>query len=71
MKVRITFDITDDQRLGIGAIAWGEDPEQRELKPASREEIVGFIENIVHSRLDDVGSTYRQAMDEIVARLSF
>ncbi len=71
MKVRITFDISDDQRLGIGAISWGEDPTERELRPASREEIVDFIEGIVDSRLNDVGDTYRQAMDEVVARLKF
>lgn len=63
MKVRITFDVTDDQRIAISA-SQGEG-----FKPASRDEIVELIDTIVFDRLENLGATYRKAMEDIVSRL--
>ncbi len=64
MKVRITFDVSDDERVAISA-SQGEG-----FKPASREEIVEFVDGIVYNRLRTLGATYREAMDDVIAKLN-
>lgn len=63
MKVRVTFDVTDQQRLGIGAATSGQ------FRPATREEIDAFIEVVVTDRLNDLAAVVQRQTDEIVAKI--
>jgi hypothetical protein len=46
MKIRVTFDITDKERVAIG-LGLGD------LRPATREEVLGFIQAAVDEPLND------------------
>ena len=63
MKVRVTHEITPDERLGIGAIKSGK------LQAATREEMEDFISELVETALGPVRTKVEGFYDKLIEDL--
>jgi hypothetical protein len=63
MKVRVTHEITDDERLGIGAI------QTAKLQPATREQIEDYITEVVDTALAPVRGKVSAFYEKLAADL--
>ena len=63
MKVRITFDITDTQRVAISA-SKGDG-----FIPADRASLEAFLTDTVTTKLNRIEDAYTEAVDDLLSRL--
>ena len=64
MKVRVTFDVTDTDRLILGAVQ-----EDGTFQPAPREAIVSFIEDLYTARMAEAREVYEAKAESIRASI--
>lgn len=64
MKVRVTFEVTDTDRIAI-SVAQGNG-----FKPAAREDIVDFLENGAEHRLSELRDRFQLATEEIMGEVA-
>jgi hypothetical protein len=58
VKVRITFDITEEALVGINVIDGGP------IKPASRDDARQFITNLVEAKLESLDAGFRKHLQK-------
>lgn len=63
MKVRVTFDINDDQRQAINLATNGS------LAPAPRETLEGYLLGTVDTQLTKLEDAYVEARAELLAKI--
>jgi hypothetical protein len=63
MKVRVTFEITDTDRIAI-SVAQG-----KGFTPAPREDIEAYVTGVVTNRLDQIGEAFTEATDKLLEQL--
>lgn len=64
MKVRVTFDISNNQRLGLNLLMNGK------LEPANREDMEAWLHDTVDVQLTDIESKFDDAFTELKERLA-
>ncbi len=64
MKVRVTFDVTEEQRLAVGLITHGK------FKLMSHEELVHWIEVSMATRLNTITEAYEEVRDDLLVKLA-
>lgn len=64
MKVRVTFDIDDTDRVAI-SVASGTG-----FRPASRVQMEGFINNAVREKMDVLSSRFKLATEQLAEEVA-
>ena len=67
MKVRVTFDISDNDRLLIGTGA----DEDGKLRPATHEEMVSFIEDAYTEQIEPKAAAFEEFRKEFVSKIKW
>lgn len=63
MKVRVTFEISDTDRIAISVA------QDKGFVPATRADIEAFLTGVVTNRLDAVAAAWKEITDELMAKI--